>query len=79
MARHSALYAERHEFGSRVRRLRLQMRTASGDKVSQEKLAEMAGLDRTYVSSVERGERNISLDNIHRIAAALGVEVRDLF
>jgi transcriptional regulator with XRE-family HTH domain len=42
--------------------------------ISQEKLADRAGLHRTYISSVECGERNISIDNIERIAKALGVE-----
>ena len=41
-------------------------------------LAERAGLHRTYIGSVERGERNIALDNIHALAEALGVEARDL-
>jgi transcriptional regulator with XRE-family HTH domain len=59
-------------FGLRLRELR----RARG--LSQESLAERAGLDRTYVSSCERGHRNISLENIYRLAAALGVEPSEL-
>ncbi len=55
------------------------MRTIRERKgVSQEKLAELAGLHRTYVSSVERGKRNISLENIERLANALEVPLARL-
>jgi transcriptional regulator with XRE-family HTH domain len=45
---------------------------------SQEALADAAGLHRTYIGSVERCERNISIDNIQRIAEALGVSPNEL-
>jgi transcriptional regulator with XRE-family HTH domain len=60
-------------FAQNMRRSRL----AQG--LSQEHLAELAGLHRTYIGSVERGERNISIDNIEAIANALTMSVRDLF
>lgn len=59
-------------FARNVRRLR------TGAGLSQEELAARAGLHRTYVSSVERGQRNISLENIYALAAALGSDPRDL-
>ena len=46
--------------------------------LSQESLADLAGLHRTYVGAVERGERNISIDNMERLAVALGYDVVDL-
>ena len=46
------------------------LRTSAG--ISQEELAERAGLHRTYISSVERAQRNVSLENIFQIAEALG-------
>jgi transcriptional regulator with XRE-family HTH domain len=45
---------------------------------SQEKLAELAELDRTYISSVERARRNVSIDSIERICAALAVTASDM-
>jgi len=55
-----------------VRRLRHQR------GISQEKLADLAGLRRTYVGSVERGERNVTLSSLEVLASALGVGVTDL-
>lgn len=46
--------------------------------ISQEELANRCGLARTYISAVERGERNISLRNVQRIAAALGISESEL-
>lgn len=60
-------------FGERVRALRQQK------GLSQEKLAELANLHRTYISSVELGERNVSLKNIQALADALGVSLEELF
>jgi transcriptional regulator with XRE-family HTH domain len=46
--------------------------------ISQEELAERAGLHRTYISSVERAQRNVSLENIFNIANGLGIDPPDL-
>ncbi len=60
------------EFGQRVRARRSEL------GLSQMALAEKVGLHFTYVSSVERGERNISLENILRLSVALEVDPGDL-
>jgi transcriptional regulator with XRE-family HTH domain len=60
------------QFGERLR----EIRTRKG--LSQEGLAAAAGLHRTYISSVERGERNVTLTTIEKLAAALGVSMTDL-
>ena len=59
-------------FATNMRRIRLEK------KLTQEKVAEVADLHPNYVSSVERGERNISICNIARIALALGVGMEAL-
>ena len=61
-------------FGKRVRMLRLQRGISS-----QMALAFKTGLDRTYIGGVERGERNVGLKNIEKLAKALGVSMDELF
>ena len=63
---------ELKKFGDRVR----QLRKAKG--ISQEKLAELADLHRNYIGGIERGERNLALINIVRLARALGVSPSQL-
>ncbi len=58
-----------------AQRLRL-LRTLRG--WSQETLAEQAGLHRTYISGIERAERNLGLDNLDKLALAFGMTVGDL-
>lgn len=60
-------------FGKRVKELRNNL------GISQEELADLAGLDRTYITSVERGKRNISIVNIEKLATALKVTLKDFF
>jgi transcriptional regulator with XRE-family HTH domain len=63
----------RIRFGARVRQLR------NDRGWSQEAFADRAGLHRTYIGSIERGEQNISLENIEKLAATLGVSLAELF
>ncbi len=60
-------------FGKTVRRLRIKQ------KISQEAFADTCGLHRTYISDIELGKRNVSLENIEKIADALGISVSQLF
>ncbi|WP_299179916.1 helix-turn-helix transcriptional regulator [uncultured Chryseobacterium sp.] len=61
------------KFGKRVKKLRLEK------GLSQEKLAYEADLDRTYIPSIEKGERNVSITVIEKIAKALKVKISVLF
>lgn len=58
-----------HSFGARLQKIRKEK------GVSQEKLAELSGLHRTYISSLERGSRNPTLTTMYAIACALNVEI----
>ena len=60
-------------FGQRVRMLR------KARELSQETFADLAGLHRSYMGGVERGERNVSLVNIKKLADALEISVDQLF
>ncbi|MEI3410024.1 MAG: helix-turn-helix transcriptional regulator [Christensenellales bacterium] len=59
--------------GKRVKQLRNER------EISQEELANLAGLDRTYITSVECGKRNISIVNIEKLANALQVSLKEFF
>lgn len=58
--------------GLRIKKLRGEL------GLSQEEFADKCGFDRTYISMIERGKRNISLSNLYRVAAGLGVSVSKL-
>jgi len=59
-------------FGKRIREVR------KGKGISQEKLAEMAGIDRSYMGNIERGEKNITLKKAYEICDALEVSIKEL-
>jgi transcriptional regulator with XRE-family HTH domain len=61
------------DFGNNLRKIRL------GKGITQEKLAALAKLHRTYISDVERGSRNVSLNNIEKLSKALKVDLREMF
>jgi transcriptional regulator with XRE-family HTH domain len=61
------------EVGKRIRELRNEM------GISQEALANKAEIDRTYVTDVENGRRNISIENLEKLVIALQVEFKDFF
>ena len=61
------------KFGNRVRELRLEA------NLSQEKFALLIDMDRTYLASVENGKRNISLENIAKIANGFNITIEELF
>jgi transcriptional regulator with XRE-family HTH domain len=63
----------RIRFGKTVRQRRHKL------GVSQEEFADMCGLDRTYIGGIERGERNVALVNIEKIAKALRITLSELF
>jgi transcriptional regulator with XRE-family HTH domain len=63
----------KQRFGARLRELR------EASDMTQEDVAFAAGLDRSYLSGIERGKKNLSLVNIHRIAGALGIGAGELF
>lgn len=62
-----------HIFATNIKKYRV------AQNLSQEKLAELSGLHRTYISAVERERRNVSIENIENIAAALNIEPYLLF
>jgi len=61
------------KFGKKVREIRIKQ------NLSQEKLATKAGVHRTYIGMIERAEKNITLENIEKVAKALGLSVKELF
>ena len=60
-------------FGQKVNALR------KGKNLSQEDLAEMSGLNRPYISAIEQGKRNVSLEVMEKLAEALEIEIKEFF
>jgi len=61
------------KFGNKIREMRVQR------NISQEELASLVGVHRTYIGMIERAEKNITLLNIEKIAKALQVSIKELF
>lgn len=76
MARHgygaSKRVPARLRFGTALRQARLRL------ELSQEELAERAGMHRTYIGQVESGQRNVAIDNLENLADAVGVPLSEM-
>jgi transcriptional regulator with XRE-family HTH domain len=68
-----AQFNVRKKFGQKVRQIR------KNAKLSQEELGFKASIHRTYIGAIERGEQNVSLDNIYKIAKTLKIHIKELF
>lgn len=62
----------REKFGKRIKELR------QSKNFSQEALAHLAELDRTYIPSIEKGERNVSIEVIQKLSVAFGIKISEL-
>ncbi len=62
----------RKKFGKRIKELR------QSKNLSQEALAHLAELDRTYIPSIEKGERNVSIEVIQKLSVAFGIKISEL-
>ena len=62
----------RKKFGKRIKELR------QSKNLSQEALAHLAELDRTYIPSIEKGERNVSIEVIQKLSIAFGIKISEL-
>ena len=60
-------------FGKRIKQIRLK------HGLSQEELADISGLHRTYISNIGNGDRNVSIKNVEKLAKALNIKIKDLF
>jgi transcriptional regulator with XRE-family HTH domain len=61
------------KFGNKIKELR------KNAEISQEELAYLSGIDRTYISSIEKGDRNVSIAIVEKLSQALKVSIKDFF